>query len=145
MKKVFKILFLVLFVFLVFNPHPASAVDCYDPVTGAPIPCPGSGGGGGIGCDLSSSPKLQDLFTHVTCIIYKSIIPMLFALAVAMFVYGVVQYVINTSDEGKREKGKTYMVWGIIGLTVMVSVWGLVSILGGTFGVDTSVIPQGPE
>ena len=60
-----------------------------------------------------------------------------------MFIWGVVQYVINSGEEAKKDKGKQFMLWGLIALTVMVSVWGLVDILGATFGVDdTSVIPQ---
>jgi len=70
------------------------------------------------------------------------VIPLIFALAVAMFVWGVVQFVINSSEEAKKEKGKQFMVWGIIALTVMVCVWGLVAILGNTFGVNTGFIPQ---
>ena len=52
-----------------------------------------------------------------------------------------IYYVINTQDEAKREKGKQFMIWGIIALTVMVCVWGLVSVLGNTFGI-VNVIPK---
>lgn len=100
------------------------------------------GGGGGVGCSLGNTPKVQDLFNYVSCIINISVIPLIFSLALAFFVYGVMQYVLNEADEGKREKGKQFMVWGIIALTVMVTVWGLVSLLGNTFGLNTSVVPQ---
>jgi len=89
-----------------------------------------------------SNSKLQDLFGYISCIILKSFVPLVFALALAMFVWGVVQFVLNTSEEVKREKGKQFMLWGIVALTVMVCVWGLVSVLGRTFGVDTNYIPQ---
>lgn len=105
-----------------------------------------AGGGSKLGCSLPTSNKtVGDLFSHVTCLIYKTIIPMFFALAMAMFLWGVVQYVINEGDEGKREKGKQFMVWGIIGLTVMVTVWALVAVLGSTFGFNTSTIPTLPS
>ena len=90
-------------------------------------------------CPLITDPKLGDLFSYVSCIINKSVVPLIFALAVAMFVWGVVQYVINSDEEAKKAKGKQFMIWGIIALTVMVSVWGLVSILGGTFGIDYAI------
>lgn len=93
-------------------------------------------------CPLGSNPKFQDLAIYVTCIISKSIIPLIFALAIAMFVWGVVQYVINSSEEAKKDKGRQFMIWGIIAITVMVSVWGLVSVLGNTFGLNTGFIPQ---
>lgn len=93
-------------------------------------------------CTLEGSPKLKDLLCYTTRIINNSIIPLIFSISVLMFVWGVVQYVINSSDEAKKDKGREFMLWGIIALAVMVSVWGLVSILGNTFGIDAGVIPQ---
>jgi hypothetical protein len=95
-----------------------------------------------VGCTLKTPTRLGELFNYVTCIISSSVIPLIFALALAMFVWGVVQYVINTQDEAKREKGKQFMIWGIIALTVMVCIWGLVAVLGNTFGINTGFIPQ---
>ena len=94
-----------------------------------------------VGCKLIINPKLGDLFKYVTCIISDSVIPLIFALALAMFVWGVVQYVINTDEEAKKAKGKQFMIWGIIALTVMVCVWGLVHVIGNTFGIE-NVIPK---
>lgn len=93
-------------------------------------------------CTLSTNPKLQDLLSYLACIINYSVIPLIFAVAIASFVYGVVQYVINDSDENAKERGRSFMIWGIIALAVMVSVWGLVSIVGRTFNVNTGFIPQ---
>jgi hypothetical protein len=47
-------------------------------------------------------------------------------------------------EETKKEKAKQYMLWGIIGLTVMVSVWGLVNILGDTFDIVDPTPPSIP-
>jgi hypothetical protein len=93
-------------------------------------------------CTLAANPKLQNLFVYASCIIGSSVIPLIFALAIASFVWGVVQYVINDTDENKKEKGRDFMIWGIIAITVMVSVWGLVGILGKTFNLNTNFVPQ---
>lgn len=92
-------------------------------------------------CSLGNSPKLQDLLGFGTCIINNSIIPLIFALGVMYFVWGVVQYVIADGEEAKT-KGKDTIIYGIIALTVMLTVWGLVGILGATFNLNTSVLPQ---
>ena len=92
-------------------------------------------------CSLDANPKLGTLLNYITCLISKSVIPLIFALATASLIWGVVQYVINTDDEAKKAKGKQFMLWGIIALTVMFTVWGLVGILGKTFGIQ-NVIPQ---
>lgn len=96
---------------------------------------------GTLSCVLSNSPKFGDLLGYGTCIIYSSVIPLIIALAIVMFFWGVVQYVINDQEEAKRSKGKQFMIWGIIGLAVMMGVWGLVNILGNTFGI-LNVIPR---
>ncbi len=97
---------------------------------------------GGL-CKLDKNPNLQGLLNYTTCMIGKSVIPLIFALAVAMFVWGVVQYVINSGEEAKKAQGRQFMLWGIIALVVMVSVWGIVGIIGKTFNVDNNgFIPQ---
>ena len=92
-------------------------------------------------CTLPNPLLFQGLLSYVGCIINKSVIPLIIALAMVMFIWGVVQYVINNDEEAKKEKGKQFMIWGIIGLTVMFGVWGLVKILGSTFGIEYA-IPQ---
>jgi Type IV secretion system pilin len=92
-------------------------------------------------CELPPGPQFQDLLSYASCIINSSVIPLIITLALAMFIWGVVQYVINDQEEAKRAKGRDFMIWGIIGLTVMFGVWGLVKILGTTFGIEY-VIPQ---
>lgn len=97
----------------------------------------------GSDCTLVSSPKLQNLLGYVTCIIGNSIIPLMFALAIAFFIWGVIQFVIlGAGEEAKRTQGRQHMIWGIIALAVMLGVWSLVGILGGTFGLNTRVLPQ---
>lgn len=71
-------------------------------------------------------------------------IPVLIALGVLGFMWGIVLYLFGKN----KEEGKTFMLWGIIALFVMTSVWGLVGILRGTlFGntVDNAGNVQIPE
>ncbi len=100
----------------------------------------------GLGCEgiLGTNAKFQNYLSYITCIINDSIIPFIFALAIVMFVWGAVKFfIINSGEEAKREQGKQFMLWGVIALAVMVSVWGLVGILRSTFGfTGGSVLPQ---
>ena len=66
----------------------------------------------------------------------KPVVPLLIGLAVVVFIYGVLTTVLSEGD--KKEEGKQYMLWGIIGIFVMVSVWGLVAIVSGTFQLDNT-------
>ena len=65
------------------------------------------------------------------------VVPVLIALGVVYFVWGVVMYVIADGEEAKT-KGRNHMIFGIIGLAVIVSMWGLVNLVITTFGVGSS-------
>jgi len=90
--------------------------------------------------NLGGTSTFGDVIKFITCFITQLIIPLIFALAVLVFVWGGVKFIQSTSTED-REKGQQFMLWGVIALAVMVGVWGLVAILGNTFGVN-NVIPQ---
>ena len=76
--------------------------------------------------------------------IINSLIPFIIGLAVLVFLWGVFSYITAGADEEKRGKARDLIIWGVVFLFVMVSVWGLVNILINTFGLDDS-IPQTPK
>ena len=73
-----------------------------------------------------------------------SVVILLFAFAVIFFLYGIVKYISSNDDEENRKKSKNIMIYGIIGLFVMVSFWGIVNILINTFELDTSPYVEVP-
>jgi len=93
------------------------------------------------GFQLQSSPKLADIINFFTCFLANAIVPLLFTVAMTIFIWGVVQFIANADNEEKRKKGRTFMIWGIVALFVMVSVWGLVKILTTTFNIEFG-LPQ---
>ena len=58
------------------------------------------------------------------------------ALALLFFLWGLAKYILSGPGEA-QDAGRNMMVWGIIALFVMVSVWGLVRVLSNTLGVGT--------
>jgi zinc transporter ZupT len=55
-----------------------------------------------------------------------------FAIALVVFVYGVVQMVIHSTDAEAHKNGKASMLSGIIGMTIMFSAWGIIYIISNT-------------
>lgn len=55
------------------------------------------------------------------------------ALALLFFFWGLANFILYASDDKKREEGKNIMIWGIVALFVMISVWGIVAVLQNTF------------
>lgn len=70
----------------------------------------------------------------------RPVVPLLVGVAVVVFIYGVLTTILSEGGE-KKEEGKQYMLWGIIGIFVMVSVWGLVAIVSNTFQLDNKPQP----
>ncbi|MDQ5901685.1 MAG: hypothetical protein QG580_400 [Patescibacteria group bacterium] len=90
--------------------------------------------------------SISELFDLAICILQRSVWPLLISLSVIVFIIGVIKYIKNGDDSKAREEGRNFMIYGIIGLFVMISVWGLVGVLQGTFGLGNSVfIPQLPQ
>ena len=77
--------------------------------------------------------NLTNLINFFTCLIIDSVIPLLFVTSIAGFVYGILKYFLNPDNEEKRKEGKGFMIWGLIAIFVMVSIWGIVGILSNTF------------
>lgn len=81
--------------------------------------------------------NLGDVICKVGSIL-NSIIPVLIVLGVVFFVWGVISIVIANDEEAKT-KGRNKVIWGIIGLVVIVGMWGLVRIVTNTFGISNNV------
>ncbi len=93
------------------------------------------------GIKLPSSPKLADIFNFFTCLLENAVVPLLITTAIVIFIWGVVQFIGNADNEEKRKKGREFMIWAVISLFMIVSVWGIVHILTNTFGVSFG-LPQ---
>lgn len=70
-------------------------------------------------------------------------IPIVIAIAMLVFFWGLVKFVRSVSDTGKSD-GKMFMVWGIVALFVMVTVWGLVGFIRRQFDIHNDTAPTVP-
>jgi len=63
-------------------------------------------------------------------------LPIIVAVALLFFFYGLAKFILASGDEEARKQGKHIMIWGVVALFVMVSVWGLVAFLGNALGIS---------
>jgi len=77
--------------------------------------------------------------TFVTALIdffNTAVIPLLLSLVLLIFMWGIVRYFfIKREDPASRVEGAKFMMWGVIAFAVIVSMWGLVSLLLNSFGI----------
>ena len=74
------------------------------------------------------------LMKSVNRVIINPLIILLFALAVVYFLYGLVKYLLSPENEEIRKSSKSHMLWGIIGMFIMISVFGIMSLILNTLG-----------
>jgi hypothetical protein len=69
-------------------------------------------------------------------IINTVIVPVILALAFLVFIWGVVKYFfIEGAEEKNKEDGKKFVMWGLLGIVFLLSVWGFVNLLLSTLGI----------
>lgn len=72
------------------------------------------------------------------------LIPLVAALTLLVFFLGLAKFIFRVGGNEKEiENGKNLMIYGVIGLFVMLSIWGIVYFLTGEFGFKFG-IPQLP-
>ena len=67
--------------------------------------------------------------------IIRIIIGMLFPLATVFFLWGIIEYMRAAGDEKKIKDARQKITYGIIGLFMMVAIWGIVKAVVATFGL----------
>ena len=97
----------------------------------------------GIAVPTSQSPGginpsyLQQYSGLIVNAINLYIVPVLFAVAFFVFLWGVYKYfILGATNEGEKRDGRKFVFWSVIGFVVILSVWGLVGLLGSTFGLS---------
>lgn len=66
--------------------------------------------------------------------IVNPLIVLMFAVALLVFTFGVFEYVRNSDSPEDRKKGSNHILYGLIGLTIMVSAFTIIQIALGTLG-----------
>lgn len=63
------------------------------------------------------------------------IIPLMLAVAVIVFIYGVIRYILG-QGEIERSKAVNRIVWSVVAITAILAVWGLARLLINIFGLN---------
>ncbi len=59
----------------------------------------------------------------------NTIIPVLVTIALVIFFIGLIRYIYKSSDAHGHGADKDLILWGLIALFVLVSVWGILAIV----------------
>ena len=82
-----------------------------------------------------AAESVDQFIGNVNRLIINPLIALLFALAVVFFLYGMLQFFINSTNDEKKTQGKRHMIWGVVGMTIMMGVFFILNLVLDTIGV----------
>ena len=93
---------------------------------------------------LAALNNISDVGSFIINTINNVIVPVLFALAFIVFLWGAFNtFIRGASSEEAKKNGTNLMLYSLIGFVVMLSIWGLVNILTGSLGFGNGQGPSG--
>lgn len=68
----------------------------------------------------------------------RTVIAIVFFLAIVVFSWGVVKYISAAGDASKIKDARQILWWGILGIFVLAAMFGIVEFIGKAFDIDTA-------
>lgn len=93
-----------------------------------------SGGAGSVGSQNFSAPL--NLLGLAQTLVVRAV-PLLIGIAMLAFFWFLIEFIWKGRESAdEQKKGRAGMVYSLIALFVMVSVWGIIRFAGGVLGID---------
>lgn len=77
---------------------------------------------------------------RVSELILNPIISLLFALSFVYFIYGIINFIRLEPGDSKKTEARDAIIWGLVGMLVMFSTYGLISFVLNTFGIQPAEV-----
>lgn len=79
---------------------------------------------------MSGEQILSNVVTEIFSPLYQAVV----GISILYFLYGVAKYVLDLNNPEKQTFGKSHLLWGMVGLFIILSVGGILNTLNGIFG-----------
>lgn len=84
---------------------------------------------------------LKKFIIKVEVVILNPVIKLGFAIALVVFLYGVFEFIKDADNSTARETGGKHILWGVIGMFIMIAAGGIMQVLCGTWGITNNCNP----
>ncbi len=86
--------------------------------------------------------EINEFLAKINEVIVNPIILLMFAVSLAVFAYGIFEFIWKMGSDEDKNKGKRNISYGILGMFIMVSVFAIIKILLNSFGVPLPAFLQ---
>lgn len=85
----------------------------------------------------------MQIMDGIKSMIIQPIVTLLFSLGFLIFLWGLVEFMANPADSSKKKTGLDHMKYGILGLMIMVSIWGITGMVTDVLGIKCKGLGEG--
>ena len=78
----------------------------------------------------------SDLLERIVDYVIDPAVKVVFTLGLFFFLWGFVEFLWELKDGKTSAEGKQHMIYGLVGMLIMVSVYGIIALIMNTFGID---------
>ena len=84
--------------------------------------------------------SFKALLLKVNYYVINPLVTLLFAVSLIVFVWGVIEFLRERdSSSQKANDGKQHLLWGLVGMFIMISVFGIMNAIKGLIGSNIQV------
>jgi hypothetical protein len=80
--------------------------------------------------------EVPELLGKINQFVLNPIIRLAFAIALIVFFWGIVQFINSETADSKRDEGKKKIFYGLFGMFIMFSAFGLIKLILNSFGIS---------
>lgn len=84
----------------------------------------------------AASERLLALVGRVNEQVINPLIVLLFTAGLILFIVGLYKFFSTSDNADDLETGKRHMLWGIVGMAIMISVFGIMKFITGSLGIN---------
>ena len=77
----------------------------------------------------------KEVMAAIVGLIIDPLVLLIFSAGIFLFTWGLVVFLMNLDSPDGRQTGVRHMLWGIIGVFIMATVFGIINIITETFGL----------
>ena len=82
--------------------------------------------------------KTTELANKFTSVVINPILALIFTAGLLVFIFGVVEYMWHLSGGENKNDGKQHMLWGLVGMFIMVAAYSIIKIIANTLGPEAT-------
>jgi len=79
---------------------------------------------------INGRNDLSAFGARIVTFINNVLVPAAFAVVLLLFVYGIFRlFILSDSESDEKKQARQFVLWAVISMVVVVSIWGIVSLI----------------